>query len=237
MTKREQIKEFVKHAKLATCCTSLLLIILGVFLLINPSEAIMTVCRIVGCIMVVAGVVLIILFIVRKRCEVENNVNYILIILGVILFALGIFVVLKPGVIVGFVSILFAVILFLQAAAGIRGLTEQVKYKDGKWWIGLLIVVVTVLMALLVLIQPLFLASILMRITGVFMILSGIGGLFMNFRIMHYGKQYRKEHPEYVEEMRKKAYRDRVIDVDAEEEEIPPIGSLPGRGGAFEDDL
>ena len=176
-----------------TPLTAIVLIILGILMIANPTGAVLTVCRIVGCILFLAGIVLMVLFLARRGWENSSTWDVAMCVLGAVLLALGLFIIIRPGVVVGFVGILFAVVLFLHGIYDFREMINLKKMGDERWWISLILGIVTFLMGVLVLISPIAIPTIMTVLTGIFLVFDGAVELYLAFRIHQVGKRWEKE--------------------------------------------
>ncbi len=185
------MKDFLERTKLITELMAVLMIILGIMLVMNPQEAVLMVCRLVGVIMAVTGLALLLMSLNNRRgVERGGGLEIFLTVLGIILLAMGLFVTFRPGVVVDFAGILFALILFVHGIGDLREMAVVKRMGYDKWWISLLCAAVTFLMGLIVLIAPLGSASLMMSIAGVFLILDGVSDLYIAFRVITLRKRY-----------------------------------------------
>lgn len=185
------MRDFLERTKLMTELVAVLMIVLGIMLLWNPEDAVLLVCRLVGVIMAVTGLVLLLMSLNNKRgVERGNSLDIFLTVLGIILLAMGLFVVFRPGIVVGFAGVLFAVILFVHAVGDLRETFTLKKLGYPRWRLSLLCAAVTFLMGLIVLISPLGSAAVMMRIAGIFLILDGISDLYLAFRVISLKKNF-----------------------------------------------
>ena len=74
----------IEYASLLLSRIHILLIILGILLLVNPTGALLTVCRIAGCILLLSGAVLIAVFLSRKGWESGSVWDVALCVLGAV---------------------------------------------------------------------------------------------------------------------------------------------------------
>ena len=201
------MKKFLKEIKWVTALMAILMILLGMLMILNPGGAVLTICRLVGCVLLITGVVLVVMFLVRKGWEGNNTADVLLGVLGVVLLAVGLYIAIRPAAVIGFVSILIAVILFFHAFRGFREIQELRRLRDDSWWISLFCTVLTVLMGILVRVSPFGSAKVMGILTGICLIFAGVSGLFMDFRVLHISRKIQKNR--YLE--------DDIIDVEARE--------------------
>ncbi|HIV24340.1 MAG TPA: DUF308 domain-containing protein [Candidatus Scatomonas pullistercoris] len=185
------MKDFLERTKLMTELVAVLMIVLGILLLVNPGEAVLLVCRLSGVILGITGLVLLLMSLNnRQGVERGNGLDIFLTVLGIILLALGLFIVFRPGVVVGFAGVLFAVVLFVHGIGDLREMITLKQMGYSRWWVSLLCAAVTFLMGLVVLLLPFDSAALMMRIAGIFLVLDGISELYLALRVVSLKKRY-----------------------------------------------
>lgn len=184
------MKEFLQRTKLMTVLVSIVLIILGILLLVNPTGALLTVCRIAGCILLLSGAVLIAVFLSRKGCESGSVWDVALCVLGVVMLALGLFVIIRPAAVLSFMGLLFAIILFLHGFYDLREMRMLKRMNAGRWRISLICTGVTFLMGILMLFLPVAVGSLATALAGVFLIYNGVADLYIAFRVMRASRRW-----------------------------------------------
>lgn len=205
------MKKIVKDAKLATTITSILMMILGVMLLIRPDAALTGVCRFIGMILLIFGIFLVLFFVV----SMGGSGAVFFCVLGGILCAMGLFIILFPQAVVGFVGIWFAILLLIHAGNQFREMMNLKKYKDPKWYMLLITVAFNIIVGLLILLRPFGTAAFAMQIAGIGLLISGIFGLGTNARVVHAGYVYKKD-PENSHRIGQSG-SGTIIDVDPDE--------------------
>ena len=186
-----RIKHFAANAKAVTIISAICMILLGVMMIISPTLTLLTVCTIVGFLMIAFAAICLILFIVHAARNMSRGVDVLLCIIGAIMLALGIFIVLRPGVVVGFVTLLIAIVLILSALSNFQHMSYLKKYESTRWWLLLITALVTIVLAILVLWNPFASASLLMILMGVDLIFTGICGIIAVIRLIFVAKQYK----------------------------------------------
>lgn len=187
------MKEFMQKTKLMTVLMAILLVILGILLIVNPAGALLTVCQIVGCLLFLTGAVLIVMFLAQKGWENGSAWEVAMCVLGVVLLALGLFVIIRPASVLNFVGLLFAIILFLHGIYDFREMRKLKRMNDSRWWISLICTAVTFLMGVLLLFLPVAVASFATVLAGIFLIYNGVADLYIAFRVMQAVKRWEQD--------------------------------------------
>lgn len=173
------MKEFFQRTKMDILLMALMTIALGVLLMLNPTFAVLAVCRIVGWILLIGGIFSVITYFFRKSVPS----SYTSLLIGIIETALGLWIAIRPGTVVQFVSLLFAVILILHGARDIRDAIEMKQMNYSRWWLTLVFAVLTIAFGIFVLLSPIKSAGIMMTICGIALIFDGITDIVITAKI------------------------------------------------------
>ncbi len=158
------------------------MIILGVLLVINPVGVMFWICEIIGFLLLTVGLWLIVMYFVSGR-EEGGARSAAGVTFGVILLAIGIYIVIDPTAILQFVTILIAMILFMH---GIYDFTEArvlKAYEHPHWYVPIISAIVKFLLGILIILKPVSTGGIITVIAGIALILAGISGIYLRIKI------------------------------------------------------
>ena len=150
---------------------AVLLIILGFILLLWPGATLEICCRIIGAVLLLIGVVKILQFALIKDGE---NHTFVSLAIGIVLAALGLWLLIYPSFFIGLFPFLAAVII---AAGAILSLIKTLKHKDGgstQRIVSIILSIITLILAVIVILHPTVIASIILQFIGVSLIVEGI---------------------------------------------------------------
>lgn len=171
----------------------ILCIVLGIVICIWPGTILLTLCRIAGLAILLFGIYKVIISI--KRNYVVDNGGALF--LGIVLCALGIWILSAPGTFLKLIPIVIGLVLIYHGVKDIYTCVQFRRSHNPRWW-GSLIIGILALVFGVLLIRGAFLAlEIGMIIFGIALIYTGVTGLW----ISHRG-----------------GGRDRIIDVDYRED-------------------
>ena len=219
--------ENIKKKLLAVNIWSLILLIIGIFLLVRPESTMFVICRLLGVAMIVIGALLIASYINMRGEPVAAGA----LAGGVILAAFGIFIVARPDVIAAFAGILFAVILISYACGQFVEMSTLRTFHDGRWYLCLIGGIVTLILGVVFLFHPMRLTSVLVQVAGAAMIYAAICGFVFHKRTADFAsevhdaaEEFRRAEDEFEDEMTGRPHYDEngqeIIDGTATEEDV-----------------
>lgn len=194
------MNELLKSMKWGMMLTGLLTTIIGIMICANPSEAIISIIRFIGWILIIAGGVSAINEFMQRTTTYRtySTITFALISLG-----FGIVLAIRPASFVNFVGTVVALILFVHGLNAIVSALDSKKYGYNQWKIACLSGVIFAVVAFILLINPFSSASALMLFIGIVLIGDGISYIAIAFSIGRTMHTYNKN-----------AMGDRYIDVD-----------------------
>lgn len=162
--------EFLKKIKWNTILVSAVIALLGLIVLTNPEAAALSICSLVGWFLVIGGVLTLIAYFSMQK------INYVL-FMGLIQLLPGLYIVIRPDVLVSFVSLMLGIILLVYGLACIRESMENKRFGYQHWWLNLVVGIITVLLALCVIVNPFATGSAVMMFAGAAMLVHGISNI------------------------------------------------------------
>lgn len=219
--------ENIKKKLLAVNIWSLVLLIVGIFLLVRPESTLFVICRLLGVAMIVIGALLIASYINMRGEPVAAGA----LAGGVILAVFGIFITARPDVIAAFAGILFAVILISYACGQFVEMSTLRTFHDDRWYLCLIGGIVTLILGVVFLFHPMRLTSVLVQVAGAAMIYAAICGFVFHKRTADFAsrvhdaaEEFRRAEDEFEDEMTGRPHYDEngqeIIDGTATEEDV-----------------
>ena len=219
--------EKIKKELIAVNIWSLILLIIGIFLLIKPESTLFVICRLLGVAMIVIGALLIASFFTMRGDPIAAGA----LAGGIILAVFGIFIVARPDVIAAFAGILFAVILISYACGQFVEMSTLRSFQDSRWYLCMIGGIVTLILGVVFLFHPMQLTSVLVQIAGVSMIYAAICGFIFHKRtadfaseMHHAADEFRRSEEEFEDAMTGRPHYDEngqeIIDGTATEEDV-----------------
>ncbi len=161
----------LKEVKWETLMTGILYIGLGIVSLVIPVTMIKTVGYILGIVLILAGAVSMICYLIR---DARQNYYHNEFLIGLIAIAAGIFVLNKVELIVSLIPFLLGLMVLLSGCAKLQDVIDMKRMEYGNWMVVLILAVVNVVTGILLVCNPFKSAVLLFRLIGVGLIFSGI---------------------------------------------------------------
>lgn len=183
------MKAYLKGLKWNMVIMAVLTIIMGIALIANPNAAALTICRLLGWIILLSGAVSVVFYLRGSRSFWETS-GLVLAVAGILL---GIFIIRTPGIIVKFLGYLMAGILLIHGINDVRESFEIKAYQDQQWLIALVLGLINILFGALIVWNPFSSATVLMTIIGVALVYDGATDLLIVLRAARFVKEVRRE--------------------------------------------
>lgn len=171
--------DFLKLFKWNMVFIGLASMVMGVFLVISPDTAALTICRAVGAILLIAGVVALFAYFRGKKAGIQTHKD---LIIGAIEVGVGIIIIANPWSFTGFIGTVVAVVMFIH---GVNDITEGIAVRrmgDKNWTHPVIMGALTLLFGAIILINPFSSLSALMVLIGIGLIFDGATELLVAYR-------------------------------------------------------
>ena len=223
----KDLGENIKKKLIAVNIWSLILLIVGIFLLVRPGSTLFVICRLLGAAILVIGALMIANFFENR----EDPFVAVSLTFGIVLAVLGAFIIFRPDVMVAFAGILFAIILISYACGQLVEMQALRNFDDSRWYTCLIVGIVTLILGLVFLFHPMDLTAVLIRVAGVAMIYAAITGFIFHKRAADFAsgvheaaEEFRRSEEEFEDAMTGRPHYDEngqeIIDGTATEEDI-----------------
>ena len=167
----ERIKTIRKHMLL----TSILFLLLGVCFIVWPDEAARLLARATAILIIAVGAFELVLFFLGKK---KGVIDIPAIISGVLLLALGVYLLIKPDTMLNFFNIIFGVIILIIGLDHLFQAIFIIRHVRSLWWISLIVGLVAIGLGVLTLLNPFSAIRTAMIIVGITMVVEALGGLW-----------------------------------------------------------
>lgn len=189
------MKEKLKNIRADVSLVAVVCVILGVIMFIWPVASSALFIKLLGIILIIGGAILIISYLAAEKILWK-------LIIGVIVLGLGIWVVSSPISVMIMISTVFGIVLLIH---GIQDLTLAMELKKRgyeKGSIAFLLAVITIVLAIILLLNSVFTWKIGVRIAAICLIYDGVSDLFFTAnlgRMRHFGRNEEPIDVEYKE--------------------------------------
>lgn len=145
--------------------------ILGLFLMVNPTEAMKIICVLAGILFIADGIIKIIGYFSRDfYClAFQFDLGF-----GILMIAIGILILVKRESILRLIFVIFGLVILADALLRIQMSVEAKKFGLKLWWVLLAVAIATGVFGMLLLIDPAGGAKLTVIFTGTAFLLEGI---------------------------------------------------------------
>ncbi len=171
---------FFKTLKANYLISAGLCVLFGITLVVWPDISSMIVCTGLGCVLALTGIVNLVTFFIRRDGTFLSQVN---LLVGIVLVVLGGWIILYPEVLIRLIPVVIGVIIVLHGGHNLLQAVELCKEKYDKWWVALLLGVMTVGFGVLLICNPFEAVSTMVMLIGIFLIFDGISDIWIISRI------------------------------------------------------
>lgn len=184
------MEHILKKIRTNVVISALLCIALGVVLVIWPSMSVQVVCMAIGAVLILNGISRLVNFIFGRDDSLFSQMN---LIMGIIITVIGVWILLQPDKIIAMIPILVGIIIIIHGINNLQQAVGLCKSQYDKWWVALLLGLVTVGVGILLICNPFQAIDTLVMFIGLFMIYDGISDIWIVSRVSHTAKQLKQE--------------------------------------------
>ena len=160
----------LRYIKSGMMLLSIAYIIIGMMLLIMPQTSLLWICYAFGAVVLVTGIVCLIQY---ARIRGTGFTAPFMLVGGVITAGLGIFTLAKPQVVASFLPVVFGIFILVDGLSRVGTAIDLAKRKGQKWWMLLLLSVVSVALGVLLVLHPFDAAVSVVMVCGILLIVEG----------------------------------------------------------------
>ena len=160
----------LRYVKSGMMLLSIAYIVIGMMLLIMPQTSLLWICYAFGAVVLITGIVCLIQY---ARIRGTGFTAPFMLVGGVITAGLGIFTLAKPQVVASFLPIVFGIFIVVDGLSRIGSAIDLAKRKGQKWWVLLLLSIVSVALGILLVLHPFGAAVSVVMACGILLIVEG----------------------------------------------------------------
>ncbi len=170
----------ILHAqRRSSIAAALITILLGLLLVFWPDHSVNFLCLLLGIALFVTGLIYLLGWIARRL----EQPSILLALPGVVLCALGVWLMTNPASVVVLVQYIFGAVLLFHGLVDLQGAFALLRQRWTRWWLDLLLAVLTMLLGLVVLVNPFGAFAALTMLIGCSLIYDGISDLILIWRL------------------------------------------------------
>ena len=160
----------LRYVKSGMMLLSIAYIVIGMMLLIMPQTSLLWICYAFGAVVLITGIVCLIQY---ARIRGTGFTAPFMLVGGVITAGLGIFTLAKPQVVASFLPVVFGIFIVVDGLSRTGSAIDLAKRKGQKWWVLLLLSIVSVALGILLVLHPFGAAVSIVMVCGILLIVEG----------------------------------------------------------------
>ena len=180
MRKVSSMKSVLQEQRRSSALVALVTIILGVVLVVWPDRSVSMICAILGGALLLCGLLYVIGWFAGKR---RQSKSVFMIIPGVILAGLGVWLMTSSSTVIALIQYVFGAVVLFHGILDLQAALALLTQRMNKWWIDLLLALLTLGLGLLILANPFGTFAALVVLIGITLIYDGVSDLWLIGRL------------------------------------------------------
>ncbi|MBO5031105.1 MAG: DUF308 domain-containing protein [Lachnospiraceae bacterium] len=164
------MKSIIQDMKQNYFINAIIMILLGLILVIWPHILGNILCYILGGALILMGAFQLIGFVRSERLGFYNKFSMLM---GIVLILLGIWVCAKPQVVLSIIPVIVGIMILIHGLMDFQYTLDIKRTGNSKWWIGLIAAIITVVLGILLILNPFAAYEVTMILIGIAMLYDG----------------------------------------------------------------
>ena len=173
------MKSILHEQRSSSVAAAAVTILLGLVLVCWPDRSIGFLCMLLGAAIFITGIIYVLGWIARRK----EGVPAFFVLPGVILCALGVWLMTNPASVVILIQYIFGAILIFHGAVDLQGAVALMRGQVERWWLDLALAALTIALGALVLVNPFGAFATLVILIGVALVFDGVSDLYIIWRL------------------------------------------------------
>lgn len=174
------MKNILRQQRRSSMVAAVVTILMGVLLIFIPNRSAQLLCALLGGALVLTGVIYIFGWLSKRR---ESDFPVWFLLPGVILTALGLWLFTNPASVIVLIQYIFAAILIFHGVIDLQGAVSLMRQGWERWWMDLLLAGLTLVLGILILLNPFGASGVLMMTIGISLVFDGVSDLVLIHRL------------------------------------------------------
>ena len=155
-----------------------IMLAVGVFFLLHPGDTLISAARIVGIALIVIGA----LGMVNQLLRKDEKIMAAVIVYAVEIIA-GIIILSSPAFVISLYPIIIGIIVVIYGASDVLSAIQMKRLGMESWKPSIVLAAISVILGVLILLNPFSTVSTLVRIIGIVLIYKAITGMFIRIKL------------------------------------------------------
>lgn len=183
------MKEIIKKKEIKGIFASILLIVLGIFLIMKPEEIVKTLIQIMGIILILIGAVDFMNYF--RMSDEEKLFNYGL-FKGIMELCIGILFIFKFDVLTEIFPIVIGLIVIFINIFKLQLSVNLHQINAPNWFVGVVISSISIILGIVIVLNPFETVKLLVITSGIVIVVSELCNIIFSFMILSQIKQFDK---------------------------------------------
>ena len=166
----------IKQVKYIYIIFSAMLLIVGVSLLLWPGISAMTVCYVLGSVLILTGITRIMGYFSKDMYNLNFQFD---LALGIISLIIGAVLIFHPGDVVSLLHVVIGIVVIVDSMFRLQTSFDAKHFGLRKWWLMLTAAILCASMGVILIVFPFETAKLLIRLLGITLIINGCENIFM----------------------------------------------------------
>lgn len=181
------MKDFINELKWNKIVYGAILVVVGLILFLFPTQISEVISTVVGLFFLLMGIIVIASYL-TKRVEMVFGSNRL--VIGVAFIALGIFVMKRADFVVSIIPFILGLIVLISGVNKLQSFIDLKRLNSDGGIVTLVFAILNIAFGVVLIINPFDAALVLLKVTGVALIFSGITDLVATFILQKQAKDY-----------------------------------------------
>lgn len=173
------MKSILREQRRSSIVAAVIAVLMGLLLVFWPIKSVSLLCMLLGAAILITGVVYIVGWFSRRKLGAPT----FMVLPGVILVALGLWLISQPGSVIRLIQYIVGAILIFHGVLDIQSAVALMRQGFNRWWLDLVLSMVTVFLGILILVNPFLSFSTLTMLIGLSLIYDGGSDLYLIWRL------------------------------------------------------
>ena len=160
----------LRYIKTGMMLLSIAYIVIGMMLLVMPQTSLLWICYAFGAVVLITGIVCLVQY---ARIRGTGFTAPFMLVGGVITACIGVFTLARPQVVASFLPVVFGIFIVVDGLSRIGTAIDLAKRKGQKWWLLLLLSLVSVALGVVLVLHPFDAAIGVTMLCGILLIVEG----------------------------------------------------------------
>lgn len=184
------MERILKRIKANVMVSAFICMALGIILVVWPGLSVRMVCMAIGVVLVINGISRLMNFIFGRDGSIFSQMN---LVMGIIITVIGGWILFQPNTIIAMIPILVGIIIVIHGINNLQQTVSLCQSRYDKWWVALLLALITVGFGVLLIFNPFVAVDTLIRFIGLFLIYDGASDIWIMSRVSKNVREARQD--------------------------------------------